>query len=57
MTHIEVKIRELEQASVINLRSHSITTFNRYDRRMDYVFKVDSLRYSRTGTELYGPRA
>ena len=34
MAHIEIKIRELEQASVINLRSHSITTFNRYDRRI-----------------------
>jgi hypothetical protein len=34
MTRMEVRIRRIEQASVLNLRSHSISTFNHYDRRI-----------------------
>jgi hypothetical protein len=30
---MEVRIRMKKQVSVLNLRSHSISTFNRYDRR------------------------
>ena len=34
MTHMAPKIRDEKQVSVHNLRSHSISTFNRYDRRI-----------------------
>jgi hypothetical protein len=45
MTRMEVRIRRIEQASVLNLRSHSISTFNHYDRRIDEVYWLATLFY------------
>ena len=50
MTRMEVRIREIEQASVLNLRSHSISTFNRYDRRISLRVCYTGERHAKRGT-------
>jgi hypothetical protein len=36
---MEIRIRHPKTISALNLRSHSISTFNRYDRRTQEVSK------------------